>query len=374
MVAPALPRGVAIRLAGLGKRYGTVEAVRDVTLTIEAGRFVTLLGPSGSGKTTVLMMIAGLVEPSAGTIQIGDRAVTGLSPAARDLGVVFQQYALFPHMTVAENIAFPLRMRRAPEAEIRRRLADVLDLVRLPGAAQRLPHQLSGGQQQRVALARALVFEPKALLLDEPMSALDKKLRESVQDEIKRLHALLGLTVVHVTHDQVEALALSDTVVIMKDGAVVQTGAPRALYERPASGFVADFLGASNFLRGRFAPGAGGATVTTAGGLALAVPEPGGRAGGLAGRPEDGADEVGTMVRPERVVLGAAAEGLANRFAGRIEDVTFVGDAVRARVRLSPSDVVVSAIPNRRDAPPIGAVGDQAIVGWQADDMHVFAS
>jgi ABC-type Fe3+/spermidine/putrescine transport system ATPase subunit len=235
--------GAEVVLAGLTRYYGETAAVREVSLAVGAGEFVTLLGPSGSGKTTTLMIVAGFVEPSAGDVRIGGRSVLGLPPHRRNLGVVFQSYALFPHMPVFDNVAFPLRMRRVDRTETRRRVAAALDMVQLGALAERRIHQLSGGQQQRVALARALVFEPPVLLMDEPLGALDRKLREQMQLEIKRLQRALGLTAIYVTHDQEEALLLSDRVAIMHEGAIHQVGAPAEVYERPATAFVADFVG-----------------------------------------------------------------------------------------------------------------------------------
>jgi putative spermidine/putrescine transport system ATP-binding protein len=233
------------------KRYGTTIALDDVSLRIGRGRFVTLLGPSGSGKTTLLMVIAGFTPPDSGRLLLDGRPIEHLPPEKRDFGMVFQGYALFPHLTVAENIAFPLRIRKVPRPELQKRVREALDLVQLTPFAARMPKQLSGGQQQRTALARALVFRPSLLLLDEPLSALDKNLRLSMQDELKTLHARLGLTFVYVTHDQQEALSLSDEVAILHRGRLVQVGTPETLYDRPHSRFVAGFLGRSNFWTGQ---------------------------------------------------------------------------------------------------------------------------
>jgi putative spermidine/putrescine transport system ATP-binding protein len=237
-----------LSLRNISKRYGALAAVDDVSLTVGNGEFLTLLGPSGSGKTTLLMMVAGFTEPSAGAIEIDGRDITRLPPEKRNFGMVFQGYALFPHLTVAQNVAFPLTVRRRPRTEIAERVASALDLVQLRPLAERAPRQLSGGQQQRVALARALVFSPDLLLLDEPLSALDKKLRAELQWELKSLHQRLGKTFIYVTHDQEEALSLSDRIAILRDGRVIQLGRPAELYERPATTFVADFLGKSNFI------------------------------------------------------------------------------------------------------------------------------
>ncbi|SDH40960.1 putative spermidine/putrescine transport system ATP-binding protein [Bradyrhizobium sp. Rc2d] len=353
----------SLQLKGLTKEYGAIRAVDDVSIDIAAGEFVTVLGPSGSGKTTVLMMIAGLAEPSAGAILIGGHDVTYLRPQYRDLGVVFQSYALFPHLTVAENVAFPLRMRRKSEGEIRRKVAEILDLVRLPKVAERMPAQLSGGQQQRVALARALVFDPPLLLLDEPLSALDKKLRESMQFELRELHRKLGVTIINVTHDQSEALVMSDRVIIMRDGRVVQSGSPSELYERPQSSFVADFLGASNFLEGELQKGvdAKGWRLVTAGGLICRVPE---TARGSVGRAR-------LMIRPERIALNDAIAS-HEHFEGRIKEIAYTGDLIRYRVSLNDRDVIGVALQNKPGNVPQASVGSHAQVGWSLEDVHVF--
>jgi putative spermidine/putrescine transport system ATP-binding protein len=240
-----------LQVRQLRKTFGGFVALHGADLDVAEGEFVTLLGPSGSGKTTLLLAIAGLNEPDAGEIRIDGRLATYLPPYKRDIGMVFQNYALFPHMSVYENIAFPLRMRRRSESEIGAAVQRVLDIIRLPEIAQRLPGQLSGGQQQRVALARALVYEPSIVLMDEPLGALDKKLRDQLQLEIKRLHEQLGISVLYVTHDQEEALVMSDRICLMHDGEIEQLGTPDELYFRPRTLFAADFLGESNLLDGR---------------------------------------------------------------------------------------------------------------------------
>src|SRR5882757_10190181 len=240
-----------LSLDRVSKHYGTVAALNDVSLSVARGEFLTLLGPSGSGKTTMLMAIAGFVAPTSGRILLNGQPIQHLPPDKRNFGMVFQGYALFPHLTVARNIAFPLEVRGTPKSEIDRKVGDALGLVQLGALADRLPRQLSGGQQQRVALARALVFAPHLLLLDEPLSALDRKLRADMQIELKAFHRKVGLTFIYVTHDQEEALSMSDRVAILRDGKLLQLGAPNELYERPATRFVAEFLGRSNFLAGK---------------------------------------------------------------------------------------------------------------------------
>ncbi len=243
-------QGASVVLSGIEKRFDNVGAVQGISLDIRSGEFLTLLGPSGSGKTTTLMMIAGFEAPTAGDIAIDGRSVVALPPHKRNIGMVFQNYALFPHLTVAENIGFPLKQRGIDRAARARLVAECLELVRLPGYQTRYPRQLSGGQQQRVALARSIVFHPRLLLMDEPLGALDKQLRESLQLEMRRLHADLGITFIYVTHDQEEALTMSDRVAVMHEGLIAQVGTPEDLYDRPCGRFVASFIGEFNFLPG----------------------------------------------------------------------------------------------------------------------------
>src|ERR1700681_3602915 len=246
--------GAQLRLRRLTKAFGTAKAVDQISLDVPAGAFVSLLGPSGSGKTTTLNLIAGFLTADSGDIQLDQRSIADVPPHKRNIGMVFQSYSLFPHMTVAENVGFPLRMRtRLSRQDARRRIDEMLALVQLGHLGARYPRQLSGGQQQRVAMARALVSHPRLLLMDEPLGALDKKLREQMQVEIKRIHRSVGTTVIYVTHDQTEALTMSDLVVVMHQSRIAQVGSPRALYESPANLFVADFLGDSNLLPGRIA-------------------------------------------------------------------------------------------------------------------------
>src|SRR6187549_1571203 len=305
----------------LTKRYGEFHAVREVSLSVADGEFVVLLGPSGCGKTTTLRMVAGFIEPTAGNVKLGGSDVTQLPPWKRNTGMVFQSYALFPHLTVAQNVAFGLEMRKLPRPEIDKRVEEALALVRLSGYAARLPRQLSGGQQQRVALARALAIRPDVLLLDEPLSNLDAKLREEVRIEIRELQRQLGLTTIMVTHDQEEALTVADRLVVMAEGEIRQIGSQRDLYERPADRFVAGFVGRSTFLDGRVtAPG----EFETAGGLHLKC------AAGAAGA-------ASLLLRPERLHLGSA-NGMDNAMPGRVEFVSYLGAVLELHVRLSPAD------------------------------------
>ncbi|HEY8566142.1 MAG TPA: ABC transporter ATP-binding protein [Beijerinckiaceae bacterium] len=344
-----------VELSRLSKRYGDQTAVREVSLDVADGEFLVLLGPSGCGKTTTLRMIAGFVEPSAGSVRIGGTDVTDRPPWRRNTGMVFQSYALFAHMTVAQNVAFGLEMRKLPKAAIAERAREALSLVKLERFAERYPRQLSGGQQQRVALARALAIRPDVLLLDEPLSNLDAKLREEVRIQIRLLQQELKLTAVMVTHDQEEALTVADRLVVMADGAVRQIGTQQELYERPADRFVADFVGRSTFLSGRVLdPG----TFETEGGLRLAC------AGGAAG-------PASLALRPERLVLEPGA-GLENRLPGRVEFVSYLGPAIDVHVRLSPADRVVAQIPNRASAPP-PPLGQEVTVGWPREAGLVFA-
>src|SRR5437660_6176006 len=335
-------------ITGLAKRYGDFYAVRDVSLGIRDGEFLVLLGPSGCGKTTTLRMVAGFIEPTAGHVKLGGSDVTLLPPWKRNAGMVFQSYALFPHLTVAQNVAFGLEMRKLAKADIERRVEETLALVRLTGYGARLPRQLSGGQQQRVALARALAIRPDVLLLDEPLSNLDAKLREEVRIEIRELQRQLGLTTIMVTHDQEEALTVADRLVVMADGEIRQIGSQRDLYERPADRFVAAFVGRSTFLDGRVsAPG----QFETAGGLQLKC--------------RDGALGVASLLlRPERLHLGSA-NGMDNAIPGRVEFVSYLGAVLELHVRLSPADRVVVQLPNRGDAAP--GIGDEVTVSWHRE-------
>ncbi len=346
-----------LRLNHVSKRYGDFHAVRDVTLDVADGEFVVLLGPSGCGKTTTLRMIAGFITPTAGGVYLADREVTGLPPWKRNAGMVFQSYALFPHLSVAQNVAFGLEMRKLGKADIATRVAEALKLVRLDHLAGRLPRQLSGGQQQRVALARALAIRPDVLLLDEPLSNLDAKLRQEVRVEIRELQRQLGLTTVMVTHDQEEALTMADRLVVMNEGSVRQIGGQRDLYERPADRFVAGFVGRGMFLTGQIeAPG----RFRTEGGLALAC--------------EGGASGPAVLaLRPERLEIGQAPlSGLDNSLPGTVEFVSYLGAASDVHVRLSPSDRVIVQVANRGGdaAPEIGAT---VHVGWPATAGRLFA-
>jgi spermidine/putrescine ABC transporter ATP-binding subunit len=320
-----------VALRALTKLYPGFTAVDRLDLDVEPGEFLTLLGPSGSGKTTTLMMLAGFTPPTGGDILVDGRSVVALAPERRNMGVVFQSYALFPHMTVAENVAFPLRMRNVGRAETARKVTDALRLVQLEGLGARLPRQLSGGQQQRVAFARAVVFDPSLLLMDEPLGALDKNLREQMQFELKQLHARLGVTVVYVTHDQEEALTMSDRVALMSRGRIAQIGPAEDLYERPASRFVAEFIGESNVLEGR-----------------IDGPRFRARDGASFPLPPDAGTGYAIMVRPEKFALTDPATPGA--IPGRIAELVYVGDFTRYRVALADQLAVTVKVQNGRSA------------------------
>ena len=320
-------------LRGLTRHFGEVVAVRDVDLALRQGEFVSFLGPSGSGKTTTLMMVAGLLAPTSGSILLHGQELAPMPPYRRNIGMVFQNYALFPHLTVAANVAFPLEMRRVKRAEIVRRVRDALALVGLPDHGGRLPSQLSGGQQQRVALARALVYEPPLLLMDEPLGALDKKLREQMQLEITRLHRELGMTVLYVTHDQEEALVMSDRIAIFNNGRIEQAGRPQDVYERPATRFVAGFIGESSFIEGRvIAVADGQAVLETAHG----------RLHGHAGAPFAVGDAAVLAVRPERIALGTDA---ANTVRATLTELIYFGESYKFIARLADGGEISGRLP-----------------------------
>ena len=349
--------GAAVRLEHVSRFFGQVAAVRDLSLAIDRGEFITLLGPSGSGKTTTLMIIAGFEQADSGEVLIDDDLVLRLPPYRRNIGVVFQSYALFPHLTVAENIGFPLRQRGESRREIERRVATMLEMMQLPGLADRYPRQLSGGQQQRVAIARAIVFSPRLLLMDEPLSALDKKLREELQLEIKRLHATLGITFIHVTHDQREALVMSDRIAVMHEGRLQQLAPPDEIYDRPANRFVASFVGEGNFLEGPIETDSGraalrlGATIVRAPARALGAPS-------------------ALMVRPEKLSLGvpiAGAQSESNTLAGRVLDIAFVGEMHRYVIETDYGPTLIVKQTHRGDV-PIRAPGETVTVCWAIED------
>ena len=341
-----------IEIQGAVKRFGAVTAVDAVDLTVADGELFTLLGPSGCGKTTLLRLLAGFHQPDAGTIRFGDRVVNGLPPYERRIGMVFQNYALWPHMTVADNICYGLRLRKLPATEVRARLHEGLRKVNLRGFEARYPGQLSGGQQQRVALARALVLNPDILLLDEPLSNLDAKIRIQVRAEIRRLQQELRITTIYVTHDQEEALSLSDRVAVMRDGRVLQVGPPRELYERPRTRFVADFVGTNNLVPGEVQ--GGDTRDATARSDELLVSTALGPLRAIASGAHSGRCVL--AVRPENVAVGGARAGDGNRVAGRISLISYLGNTLRYDVETEPGLVLKADIrdPWHHDPLPLG--------------------
>ncbi len=351
-----------VRFSGVQKTYdGENLVVKDLNLSIAQGEFVTLLGPSGSGKTTCLMMLAGFEVPTSGDIFLGDKRLNTLPPHKRNIGMVFQNYALFPHMTVEENLHFPLKARKVPAAEARQRVERILDTIQLKDFARRRPTQLSGGQQQRVALARALVFEPQLVLMDEPLGALDKQLREHMQLEIKHLHEQLGLTVVFVTHDQSEALTMSDRVAVFNDGVIQQIDTPDRLYEAPSNAFVAQFIGENNQLVGRIASIEGErCQVQVEGGLSTGAI--------LVNVREQGA-LTRLSIRPERVRLNGASEGLPNRVKAHIEEFIYLGDHLRVRCRVGDNSQFMARVPVTDFCSSL-KVGADIMLGWRDEDVR----
>ena len=361
MSADASPH---VEFSGVSKSYdGRTWVVRDLDLTVLKGEFLTMLGPSGSGKTTCLMMLAGFETLASGSIHINGVPVGDLPPHKRGIGVVFQNYALFPHMTVGDNLAFPLEVRGMDPSERRERVAHTLRLVRLEDLADRRPGQLSGGQQQRVAIARALVFDPELVLMDEPLGALDRRLREEMQYEIRRIQRTLGITVVYVTHDQQEAMVMSDRVAVFRGGVIEQIASPEMLYEEPERAFVAHFIGENNRLNGVVRTVGDGVCEVEVGGAII-------KAVSLGQCPPGAATTV--VVRPERVKLplkSGHSHAYANEFDAEIEDITFIGDHLRLRLKLCGHSGFIVKIPNLVGH---GAVleGDQIRVGWTLLDCR----
>ena len=352
-----------IEIRNVTKRFGSFTAVNDVSLRVAAGEFVTLLGPSGCGKTTLLRMLSGFETPTAGAIHIGGRDVTHLAPYRRNVNQVFQSYALFPHLTVEQNIAFGLRMQNVPRPEAARRVAEVVDLVALGGFEKRRPHELSGGQRQRVALARAIVPSPEVLLLDEPLSALDAKLRRAMQLELKRLQKHLGLTTVFVTHDQEEALTLSDRVAVMNHGRIEQLGTATEVYHQPRTAFVADFLGEANLLDGDIVWRNGTQVrVRTRAGLELLV-------GGIEHvGPERG---VVISVRPEKVHVSKAQVSAENVFKARVAEEVFQGSTDRLTLELASGAKLTALVANESAILEAIHEGDEVYCGLHSDDLVV---
>ncbi|MEO0819815.1 MAG: ABC transporter ATP-binding protein [Pseudomonadota bacterium] len=354
-----MTEALPITIRGVTKTYGSVHALDHVDLDVRSGEFLTLLGPSGSGKTTLLMVLAGFTRPDSGSLKFGDREMIRTPPHLRDLGMVFQNYALFPHMTVSGNVAYPLKIRGLAKDAITPRVERALETVQLGGYGARRIDQLSGGQRQRVALARAIVFEPRILLMDEPLSALDKKLRDRMQIELRHLHEQLGMTTVYVTHDQREALTMSDRIAVINHGRLMQLGDPMEIYDRPANRFVADFIGESAFL-----PAVrenGGVQV---GGRPLALDAP---------LPEG--DRLLVMLRPERLQLvDGAADPAVNRFSAKVEEVVYQGDSYLLYARLEDGTTLALRDVVRRDTfGALPAAGAPVTLGLHARDTVVIA-
>jgi putative spermidine/putrescine transport system ATP-binding protein len=350
-------------LEDVTKLYGEVVALAEVDLKVVSGEFLTLLGPSGSGKTTVLNLISGMVGPTAGRIWIDGRDSTDLQPSKRGLGMVFQNYALMPHMTVFENIAFPLRVRKLPKDEIKRKVGEVLEVVRLPDVARRKPAELSGGQQQRISIARCLVYNPSIILMDEPLGALDKKLREEMQLELKQLHTKLGITALYVTHDQEEALTMSDRIVLLNEGRIEQMGTPDELYFRPRSLFAAEFLGDSNILAGKVDGTGTSASVETEAGHKIAC---------RSSTTAKVGEAVKVMVRPENVTMLTNGEtsDLPNQLPAEAVDTISFGGVIKGYARLGDgTTMVVQELTKAGRHMPTG--GTPVTLAWAAEDTLV---
>ena len=352
-----------VEFDGVHKSYdGVTQIVTDLRLTVHEGEFLTLLGPSGCGKTTCLMMLAGFELPSSGSIRINGQAVDDVLPRKRNIGMVFQNYALFPHMTVGDNLAFPLQVRSLDRAAIDDRVQRALELVRLEGFESRSPAQLSGGQQQRVAIARALVFEPDLVLMDEPLGALDRRLREEMQFNIRRIQRLLGVTVIYVTHDQQEAMSMSDRVAVFNAGRIEQVASPEVLYEEPESPFVASFIGDNNLLAGRVVAARGElCEIDVAGHVINALPV----------TPHAVGDDVVLAIRPERVGLAHTPGTYRNEFDAQVQDIAFLGDHLRVQTAFCDTDFIVK-IPNVIGHGGVLA-GDTVRIGWTVTDCRALS-
>jgi spermidine/putrescine transport system ATP-binding protein len=353
---------VDVAVDAISIAYGDTVPVRDLSLNIKAGEFLSLLGPSGCGKTTTLRAIAGFVTPTAGDIRIGGRSVVDVPPNRRSIGMVYQNYALFPHMTVAENVAFGMKMRGFPRSKIAERVRQLLAKLQLSSLGERYPSQMSGGQQQRVALARALAFEPSVLLLDEPLAALDKQLRSDMQFELRKLQREVGITTIFVTHDQEEALSLSDRIAVLNEGKILQVGAPRDVYAFPAHRFVAEFIGEANMLQGVIGQN-GGASVLVIEGFPAGCR--------LFGRYRDG-DAV-MMVRPEfmRFHQLSNAQGVAGcSVPGRVVNVVYVGTVLKYQIEAGAGRVLRVDVP--ADSREVPAIGDAVTVSWLPEDARIY--
>ena len=347
-----------LSIQSVKKSFGNVAVVKDFNLDVGAGEFVSFLGPSGCGKTTMLRIVAGFEEPSAGKVLIGGKDVTGLKPNQRNIGMVFQAYALFPNLTVAQNIGFGLKVAGVAKAEAQARIQEMLNIIKLPDFGDRYPYQLSGGQQQRIALARALAPKPKLLLLDEPLSALDAKVRISLREEIRSIQKKLGITTIFVTHDQEEALSMSDRIVVMNEGRADQTGTPFEIYNRPSTKFVANFVGTLNVLEGTVSDAASGTVKINAEEIGLKGKLNGSKSG----------DTLSLALRPEAISLGRKA-GNDSSLTGQIADVHFLGSVIRVRVGVGQNVVSLDTFNNSSTPPPV--VGQKTEISFSSGDVLV---
>ncbi len=351
-----------VRFDNVDKSFdGETLVIRQLNLDILRGEFLTLLGPSGSGKTTTLMMLAGFETPTHGKIYIGGKAVDHIPPHKRNIGFVFQDYALFPHMTVRENLAFPLRVKKISKSEIDQKVSKALEMVELAGLEARRPGQLSGGQQQRVALARALVFEPQLVLMDEPLGALDKNLREQMQYEIKHIHENLDVTVVYVTHDQSEAMTMSNRIAVFNNGLIQQLSTPDVLYEKPINDFVAQFIGENNTFCGKVMALTGNkCTVAINGGWSVKA---------LKVNVDGTGGQTTLSLRPERVIVNPAEGTVENVFEGRVVELIYLGDHIRTRVSVCGNNDFIVKVPNSQVHSMLEK-GQKIRVGWSSDDCR----
>ena len=363
MAAPDTKYGkILIRFEHIDKSFdGDTLVVKDLNLDIYKGEFLTLLGPSGSGKTTTLMMLSGFETPTHGDIYINNQSLSNIPPHKRNIGMVFQDYALFPHMTVKENLMFPLKIRKLQQNAINKKVTEVLDMVELRGFEGRMPAQLSGGQQQRVALARALIFDPQLVLMDEPLGALDKNLREQMQYEIKRIHEKLDVTVVYVTHDQSEAMTMSDRIAVFNDGIIQQLSTADVLYEKPENIFVAQFIGENNILSGKITRIYDDKCVVEING--------GGFIKALKVSVDNAGVKTSISLRPERVIVNPDEAIIDNIFWGKVKDIIYLGDHVRMIVNVCGNDEFIVRIPNAQDRQVVDK-NQRIKLGWSSNDCR----
>ena len=353
-----------VNFKDITKRFGEVVALDDVSLEVHSGEFMSLLGPSGCGKTTLLRTCAGLEDPSAGRVFLDGRDVTSVPPYRRPVNMVFQRWALFPHLTVADNIGFGLEIKKAPRAEIQRRAAEMLALVKMEGYGDRFPKQLSGGQAQRVALARALVMQPKVLLLDEPLGSLDLKLRREMQIELVNIHRQLGTTFIYVTHDQEEAMTMSDRIVLMRGGKVIQDGTPKDIYQRPSCVFAAEFIGETALFQGHVVASEPDSVCVQSGGMTIKCsPRPDVAAGG----------EVWVSVRPERMRIDCVPVRGDNMYEGILEHVIFKGSSAHYQVRVEPDRIITVQQNLERDV-PLYQEGYRVYLSWSLENSVLLAN